>query len=422
MSLLTIIDTYRNNIKVFFIISSFGLLYSCSTPNNTIYKLEIEIEKSNISHALLYGFLGDNQIFVDTLFVENNKISYPLSHTCNPGVYRIVFDASDSFDFIYNNEHVIFRLNPAHIRESFQIISSEENKLLYTFFFALQDVHNDYEACKSDSNLKMTDVTKKYMATFSSLLQNKDTLSFSHTVIRALFILDYMQHIDAHPDSKLNECEFFTQEYFRYTDFSDERILATPYFYLVLQNYLELLQKCGKDFVLEGLSLLHQQTNMNQDINFFTHSFIYEYLLSIQDTSLIHTYLESTYSGAYFFNTSFSNIIPSNQFLGYGTQIDTIPGISFHKAQYTILLFSDTLSATHTNMLTSVSIHERGLQNNSIQVHIITPQSTDSFGILQNNFSLIIAPTIVVVDENGVIRTRTYGEEMCTELIELLRK
>lgn len=412
----------KYQIKLLLSISLCALLFSCSTHTNTDFFLKIEIEKTDVSHAALYGFLGDNQIFVDSLIVSNNTISYPISTNCNPGVYRVVFENSESFDFIYNYEHCIFRVNPLCIQESFHIIQSKENKILYDFFNNLHALQNEYANDTLHNNIHASDIIQKYVAMFSSFLQNKNSQTFAYSIVKMLFILDYSQFITLHPESTLTENEFLTQKYFQNIDFSDERILATPYLYLVLHNYIETLYTYNKELLLDGFSLIHLHTSSNQDIAFFTHNFIYEYVMQLQDSELLYAYLENTYISPYFFTNAIANNAKNKQFVGYGTIVDTIPSVSFHDAEYTLMLFSDTLASTHMNMQQYITTHERGLKNNNIQVHIITPQSTDEFDSLLNTFSLYIAPSIIVVDSDGMIRIRGYGEKHCVAIIELLRK
>ncbi len=398
------------------------LFFSCTTTSekngNT---LQIQILESHSEQVSLFGFLGDNQIFIDSISVVDNKISYPISKTCNPGLYRIVFDNSISFDFIYNREDVVLELNPEDISSSFKVVSSHENTLLYDFFFALQHVQRKLaEGNRAESETRISDtLIQEYKTLFTDFL-SKDSTTLAHSIIQLLYVPDYEFFSILHPTLHKSKKEYLSEYFFKQRELTDERLLATPYLYVVLNNYL---QSCDSSFMIEGLQNIHTAAQSNNQIDKFAHSFLYEYVYNKQNSRLFSQYLRQTYNNSVC-ELDYDDVSDffSYPFLSYGMEAYPVPSVDFADNNVSVLLFTDSLCPAHDSVNQIVSVHEKGLQSNGVDVVTISSQNSEAFEKLARQYSVVCVPSVILIDSNGLVQGRMYGKEFSAEYIVQLFK
>lgn len=205
-------------LKIIPLIVVLVFIYSCDTdiPQKNVVKdnLKLEFNNFNEPYGLMYGFWGDQQIFIDTLKVVNGTINYPISEKCNKGVYRIIFNQF-GFEFIYNYENLHFKIDALNELQPFEIISSVENKRLFAFHEQLTQVLNSNDSIA---------VCKRLLEIKKSL--NTESTVFADQIIR-LNLLDFDKCVHLN-DSVLDESQSQLT--------LSEDLLATPYFISTLMK------------------------------------------------------------------------------------------------------------------------------------------------------------------------------------------
>jgi hypothetical protein len=406
----------RINIIIIFCFC-FLCFYRCTTHTQQEYSLKISIIESNTSYAFLYGFFGDNQLFVDSLPVIDKTITYSISTSFNPGVYRLVFDNNQSFDFIFNNENIEIQLNPEAIQETFKIIASEENKLLYSFLLALQSVY----VKSNDSLHNPTEVAALYNQVFSPKSHyNIDTNTLAFSVISLFEAIEFNMYSMFYPElSDIDAFEQYLNIYMANIQLQDSRILNTPYYYLILQRYLETIINIDSTRVFDACEHILKQSKHNKEIQIFTESFLYEYIYHLNSVPLMQNYISKIYGNNACVLQDISHT--PGEFASYGTNMVELQSfISFEHTGFSLLLFTNTECPTYEQVKKIIGLERKQLLENNISMHFLT-EKYGSFIDICDAFSVHSVPTLIVVDNLGIIRSRTYEPNTIHSIIKFLK-
>ncbi|MGE5681482.1 MAG: peroxiredoxin family protein [Bacillota bacterium] len=98
-------------------------------------KLSVDIKGSKSERAILYSLQGEKTLIVDTLKSSSTgRFEYWLDpDKLHRGFYRLEVSKASPVDFIYDNEAVSLKTDLSNSAESLQVVSSESNRLYYSF-------------------------------------------------------------------------------------------------------------------------------------------------------------------------------------------------------------------------------------------------------------------------------------------------
>lgn len=117
----------------FSVIILFFLLISHSLPGFAQYKVEGTIDGYPNKNVSLLRYFGDNHSFADSLSTDDNgSFSIILEENAPSGLYSIALGAKPVFNFIFNQEDVIFKLDLSNNRLP-EFIFSIENLIYYDY-------------------------------------------------------------------------------------------------------------------------------------------------------------------------------------------------------------------------------------------------------------------------------------------------
>jgi len=403
------------------------LLFSCS-DKKIEHNLTLNIKNATFEKVFLYAYLADNQILVDTITKTNSAFKYTLSNTCNTGVYRIVFPTNESLDFIYNNESIFITSDANHLLDSVKFISSKENEVFYDYLSQMNAIHSSiYKEKKELFNLDTT--YRKHMAdslnaaTYSqiktlhtTIYNNKNIESlFALEIIRLLDLPIYELYIAAYPNDSLSKNDFLLKNCFKQQNFTDPRLLATPYFYIALDSYFSEFDLTDLSTVKAAIAQLYDKTSNEYIQNFFK-SYLYEFAYKTHSKELIEYTLLYIYKDNVCINDSllqqFSPIVYSQE------SAPSIKNINFSQAELTCLIFNSN-SCPVTEDLQKA---QKALQTQNIIITSINPEYIPEWNAVANQYNIGGLPAIVIVDKEGYMQTRSFGNNKIQKILQELTK
>lgn len=98
-------------------------------------QLKIEIANAADKKASLYSLSGEKVSIIDSIFTKTaGQFEYNLKNkNLKTGFYRIAFSNNRQIVFIYSGSNVILKTDSKNILDSLTVISSDDNKLYYSF-------------------------------------------------------------------------------------------------------------------------------------------------------------------------------------------------------------------------------------------------------------------------------------------------
>ena len=101
-----------------------------------VYSQQIKINVANVNwnKATLYSLSGEKTTFIDSIYSSNpgEFVNQP-KNVLHNGIYRLKLDKNKWIDFIYDGKDISLRTDANNVLDSLHVITSESNKLFYTF-------------------------------------------------------------------------------------------------------------------------------------------------------------------------------------------------------------------------------------------------------------------------------------------------
>ena len=110
-----------------------GLLWSFSVQAQDTIQVKMDSQKV-YDKVLLYSVVGSNQKYVGYASLENELFKIAVPENSETGMYRLHFDANNSyFDLLYNHESVSVTFDPSDPEATAVFQESEENQLYQSY-------------------------------------------------------------------------------------------------------------------------------------------------------------------------------------------------------------------------------------------------------------------------------------------------
>ena len=402
-----------------FVIITFYIL-SCTEKSKDFF-VQVSLSNNVYKTAYIYGFWGDNQILVDSIPVKNSIFTYDISKTCNVGVYRIQFSSTHFIDFIYNNENVVISADAKDLNKSIAINESNENKLLYSYFNAIQKLQDNIEGNQKritllDSNIKNKYIDsinnynrKEYSKIYNDIYGlDKNKKLFAYSIIQLLDMPKYEFYTVNNPNINLSRTEFLIQNCFTNQIFNDERLIATPYFYSSLRGYLDEFTLADSSNMNIAIEKLYTKSIANQYFSSFVSNFLYEYLYSKNYDASLDFYMNTVSQGT-IHKIEMSDTHHKSSLIHLNEQIPKVFEKYYKKSSQTIMLFCDT-SSSNKILLKEISKKQGELFAKSINVCIFEPSKKQIWLESCSSLNILYAPVVVLIDSNGKVINRIFGK------------
>ncbi|MHA7942277.1 TlpA family protein disulfide reductase [Formosa sp. 3Alg 14/1] len=168
--------------------------------------------------AILYKLEPSNHVYISNADIVNGNFELDLDTTLKPGMYRIVYALPQdqySFDFIYNNEDIVFRFQQD---SGVSFVLSKENKLLTTYKNDMYTVKSKINTFYGSANQNEDD----YMACISEMktIQNQAE-SASKGMLAHDFIKAEKPYIPTAFEDAPTYFNNYKMNYFKSVDFSN---------------------------------------------------------------------------------------------------------------------------------------------------------------------------------------------------------
>jgi hypothetical protein len=266
-------NTYYRTVTILTILLVCLFLSGFTQP----YTLEVDIKNQPDNPIVIGTIHGDRFLPIDTLKLQPvvgnmpgqpsgrlKKIRWQFPGNTLPGMYRLVFgqtvyarvmnEAPQQLDFIFNNENIILETNFTAPQDSLLVVLSEENRVWFGFLreekklremLDMSELELDYFQTKiatakaspepvleADMQRYVLEASQKSNAFNQLQIERERLISSTESRNRGLFAT-LLIGLSRKPlrDGSLSQHqrkEIYQQEYFHNIDFTDESLIRTP--------------------------------------------------------------------------------------------------------------------------------------------------------------------------------------------------
>lgn len=264
---------------------SFSFLASANESNDDGgYKIELEIEGADETEIYLARHYGDKQYYADTTVIKDGKAVFS-SDSREGGLYLIVLDEKRHCEIILNEPEIRLRTKATDLAGSMQVLKSKENKKFYEFLNLARTVGMETaplkEAYKASTDKAEKDALLEQITSAEKAIESKRNeiaernpdLLYS-AMIRASGEPILPESLNDRTDKTkdLARIYYYRDHYFDGVDWSDDRLLRTPFLHKKLHHYLDKLLIQKADSIIPYAFTLVELSKQNDDV--------YRYVLS----------------------------------------------------------------------------------------------------------------------------------------------
>ena len=299
------------------------------------YTLEIQIKNLPGNHIILGKVTGDNFIPLDTLLVNpvnpyapksKKEAKYKFPKEAKIGMYRLILgqttyakvmnEAPQQLDFIFNNESLIFETDFEEPENKMSVILSEENRLWFTFIQKekvfikeLKELEMEVNYClEKQERDTVKDSCSEYIIPYNSLQKQHDSLITKITTQNPDLLASKMIKMYREPYldgnlTTLQRRELFQKEFFKLLDFSDERLINSSvysdriFYFLTSYKHPGQTKEQLEEEYIKAVDIILAHTNQNSNV----YAFIIGYMkhgFEVLEMDKVIDYINKNYSGA----------------------------------------------------------------------------------------------------------------------------
>jgi len=286
--------------KQIFIISAFILLaavtfyyfkYHLPKKKNSI-SISVKVKNVQSGNAYLALLQGEKKIAMDTVEIMDEKIFFQLEKPMQPGMYRIILDASNYIDLVFDNKPVEMTTDLNDLVAEMIVSKSDENKQYYEYLkfiqlknlkifdivFKAKELQNDSLKNKPiiDSLKKEIDLVIDEKNDFIRRLSSKNPNSFTSRIINSYILPDYDAYKKEHPEATYkNQHEFLKEHFFDHINFNDTFLLNTDVLFNSCNNYIRNYVTADGDGYRKAIDIVLSKSESNPKVHkYFLNLFI----------------------------------------------------------------------------------------------------------------------------------------------------
>lgn len=381
---------------------------ACSSTDN--YQLEVDLRNSTYDHAYLYGFMGEKQILIDSIPIYDGKILYNIENKCNKGVYRLLFDNNTFIDFIYTNEKLKISADANDVFATSEDNASYQDNTFFNFSKEISNIHAELQGEISQETLDS--LSNEYFILYNKYSSNKELQNtFFQEIINLLFLPDYTIYKAANKNTSITEDQYLLENYFAYADLNKEELLATPYFYLAVNSYLQLFEGRNDSLFIEASEQLMKKASQNINVNNFLTNTISEIAFQQKRTQFFKTYNQYKNACIKEIDDSFFSKLT----LSPGCNLENLLPEHDTSSTYSLYCFTDKNCPRSNNLVNLLTEKDKYFKKNNITV--VKKNTGDS--CLLDKINIFVSPTIIVIDSKGNYISK-WQDDLAIEFIKQL--
>ena len=229
------------------------------TLNAQQFSVEVFITNQPDNYILFGSVMGDDFTPIDSTFIypESRKVIFHFPENSPPGVYRIVLgktpyarmmgEAPQQFDFIFNNENMVFKTDFKEPVKKLEVVKSVENDVWYEFRAKDKILQDELTGLKKEIAyyLSINDTLKmdKKATDYNTLQMARDLFikelakRNSELLVSNIIINQRSPLLDGYLSDKERD-EVYKKEFFKVLDFTDERLIRSSVYTDKVFEYL----------------------------------------------------------------------------------------------------------------------------------------------------------------------------------------
>lgn len=257
-----------------------------ATPTSDC-KIEGTIEGITTSHVRLFGFLGENNYFIDSFPANNGQFTITTDSLYPGGIYYFVSGNDVVTLFFDADQHFSFSGKSGDLLNTLEFKGSKVNELFYKNLRFEEDYQARLDPIVNELNAPSISEDKKaeLEAERDALIDEREAHLqwFYDNHPNSLFTiykkagqnpkLRDITNPDGTPDEAA-QVYFYRHDFWNNVDFADERLLRTPVIKNKLERYITKLTPQQADSMIAAVDPLIQKSKANKEMFKFVSNYI----------------------------------------------------------------------------------------------------------------------------------------------------
>ena len=220
------------------------------------YKIEGKISGLKDSTCFLTYYYENNNFVQDSAVANaDGRIIFEGKSPLKGGMYNIMIGGWQSFDLLITEQDFSFEANIKDIFNTLKFFGSRENDLFYSY--QQKSVKDALKITELSKRTDSVSINQMYGLQYESALYKKKFIkafeeTFASKIIKSTTATDIL------PAPKLANGEgdplwgnkFFVEHYFDNIDFTDDRLINTPFLYQSIKYYFDQLEFLPNDSLI----------------------------------------------------------------------------------------------------------------------------------------------------------------------------
>ena len=305
---------YLKSSYLYFLCFHFLLLFSPDLNAQT-FGLELKIKNQSSGQVILGSLKGDDFIRIDSISVTgpDATVKFRFPENCHSGVYRVILgytayakmmkEAPQQFDFIFDNENLVFETDFKEPVEKLKIVASKENTAWYTFrnkdrelMQKLSEAENKLNECwEKKDTARLDEMANQY----NQLQMERDMfVQKSSQDSRGLFVSQVIKNqrlplLDGYLTEE-ERLKSYKTDFFKVLDFSNPGLIHSQVYTdnifssLIKYNSPLMTQKQREAEYTKAVDAIMANIKQNPEVREFITSYLLHGFEVLQMTNLVN--------------------------------------------------------------------------------------------------------------------------------------
>tara|TARA_B100000700_G_C14993135_1_gene832348 strand:+ start:324 stop:1817 length:1494 start_codon:yes stop_codon:yes gene_type:complete len=250
------------------------------------YEIKGEVIGLQDTSIILAYYFGGKQYATDTTFSKNGHFIFKGNKSLDGGMYLIVLPNQQYFDIVISEQKFSFKTNINSLIESMQFTNSKENTPFYDYLKFItkkqKEVSPIREKQKTASGKEKENINSIIKQIDSEVKEFKNNFEKNNSDIFFSKIIKATTEPEIpEAPAELNEkekqifqFEYYRDHYWDNIDFTDKRMLKTPFFFTKMDTYLNKLTVQHPDSISKAADVIAILSRKNKDIFQYVVSYI----------------------------------------------------------------------------------------------------------------------------------------------------